>query len=79
MVSHQDLGALNKTSAKIASFLVRVKNAEEIVYTYVSKQGGRKVTGYKFESHLVDDSSESYCVGCIKGTEEATDAASKKM
>ena len=75
MVSHQDLAGLNRNSAKIASFLVRVKNAEKIVYTEVSKKTRIPVTAYKFEAHLVGEHPESYCIGCIKGTQAVMDAA----
>ena len=66
--SHTDLGALNKSSAKIATFLVRVVKPKLASYTYTGKADGQRKTGSTFQCFLVGTKGESYCQGFVKGS-----------
>ena len=70
MAAHStDLAAMNKTSIKFASWLVRVANAHSISYTYTSKKAMKEVTGHKFLCFLVGGSETAYALAVLKGTE----------
>ena len=78
MAAHStDLAAMNKTSIKFASWLVRVANAHSISYTYTSKKTTKEVTGHKFQCFLVGGSEIAYALAVLKGTENEVATAKK--
>ena len=74
-----DLGAMNKSSAKVATFAVRVHGSQMTEYTYTSKKGGNPVKAQKFEVYLVGSKAESYCIGFVKGSPDAIGKAKLKF
>ena len=72
-----DLSALNKSSAKVATFVVRLVNAKDVQYTYRGKRDGTQQTANKFEIVLVGMDPKSYCIGYVKGSEQDIVAARK--
>ena len=74
-----DLGALNKNSARVATFAVRVPGAQTTEYTYTSKKGGNLVKAQKFEVYLVGSKAESYCIGYVKDEKDAIGKARLKF
>ena len=78
MASHLGLGMLNKSSAMIGDFLVKIINGKSSSYTHKSKKDGQEITSHKFEAHLVGECSSSYCVGFVKGNATQTKTASEK-
>ena len=72
-----DLSALNKSSAKVATFVVRLVNAKDVQYTYRAKRDGTQQTANKFEIVLVGMDPKSYCIGYVKGSEQDIAAARK--
>ena len=78
MTSFTDLGALNKSSAKVATFAVRVVGAKASDYTFTSKRDNKQVTAHKFEAWLIGLSPEAYCIGYVKGSPAAIAEARKK-
>ena len=72
-----DLSALNKSSAKVATFVVRLVNAKDVQYTYRAKRDGTQQTANKFEIVLVGMDPKSYCIGYVKGSEQDIVAARK--
>ena len=79
MSNHIDLGALNKSSARIASFLVKIRNAKSTTYTYQSKKDGSEITAHKFEAILLGEDPSSYCLAQMKGTERQVQTAATKF
>ena len=70
MAQHStDLAAMNKTSVKFASWLVRVTNANSISYKYTDKRRKQEVTKHKFECCVVGRSESAYAHAVLKGTE----------
>ena len=55
MASHLRLAALNKSSARLGHFLVKMANAKSITYTYKDKRTGSDRTAAKLEMHLVGE------------------------
>ena len=74
-----DLGALNRTSAKIATFPVRLIGVHQESYTYNSKKNGETITAHKFEVCMVGLKSTSYCMGFVKGSSSAVKEAQRKF
>ncbi len=67
-----DLKSLSKSSAKVATFRVRLFGGRASQYTYTQKRGDQKlVTAHKFEARLVGVKPESYCIGFVKGSADA--------
>ena len=66
--SHTNLAAINKSSAKIATFLVRVVKPKLLSFTYTGKVDGQLKTGNSFQCFLVGTKGESYCLGIVKGS-----------
>ena len=79
MASSLDLGALSKSSAKIASFVVAVNGARIVQYTYTRKKDGQTIQAERFEARLVGRKAESYCVGLVKGSAAACKSAAEKI
>ncbi len=55
-----DLSALNKSSAKLASYAVRLAGGRVNQYTYTSKKDNACVTQNKFEVYLVGKDPQAY-------------------
>ena len=73
----QDLKALTKSSAKVATFVVKLSGGNVDSYAYTNKKG-QDVTAHKFEVSLVGKKPEDYCKGYVKSTQsECSKAASK--
>ena len=75
----QNLKALSKSSAKVATFAVRLSDGGVESYTYANKSIGVKTTVYKFEVFLVGTNPEEYCKGYVKGKESECDKAAEKF
>ncbi len=81
--SVMDLSALNKSSAKVAEFPVRLAGGKVLQYTYKNKTTGSDVQASKFEVCMVGPNPESYCIGyvrasfanCSKAKEKFTDGS----
>ena len=58
MAAFQPLQALNKNSARLATFAVRSCCGRIGSYTFAKKSTGAKVTMYKFETWLVGTKAE---------------------
>ena len=58
-----DLNLLNKSSARLATFVVRIFKGRCVAYTYNQKGTGTSVTAHKFEAWLVGIKCVNYCVG----------------
>jgi hypothetical protein len=69
MPALQPLQALNKSSARIATFAVRPCGGRLAQCTYTSKKDQRSVTAHKFEAWLVGNNPQDYCIGFVKGSE----------
>ena len=66
------LNALNKSSAKVAEFLVSVYMPKKVKYQFTNKRTGNVVTNYKMECLLLGPSEGStggtsdYCPAIVK-------------
>jgi len=74
-----DLNLLNKSSARLATFVVRIFKGRCAAYTYNQKGTGTSVTAHKFEAWLVGLKCENYCVGFVRGPAATCEAAAKKF
>ena len=79
MSATADLNVLNKSSAKIAAFLVTVFKGRVSDYTFTQKGSGKVITAHKFEAWLVGSKAESYCIGYVRGTPQACKSAASKF
>ena len=79
MVSHVDIGALNKSSARVATFKVRIFAGRVTSYSYKAKSSGAAVTSYKFEAYLLGAEPSKYCVGYVKGNKQQADQAKQRF
>ena len=70
MASFQPLQALNKNSARLATFAVRSCRGRVASYTFTKKSTGAKVTQWKFETWLVGTKPEEYCIGFVRGSKQ---------
>ena len=78
MASPSSLAAVNKSSARLGHFLVKVANAKSSTYTYKDKRNGSDVNAAKFELHLVGENPSDYCIGYVKGsTQQIAEAVTK--
>ena len=78
MAALQPLQALNKSSAPLATFAVRLSGGRVVKYAYTSKKDQKAVTAYKFEACLVGNSPQDYCIGFVKGSEAECNQAKMK-
>ena len=74
-----DFGRCNKSSAKVASFLVKATMSKASNYSYKDKRTGADVTVQQFETKLVGVNANSYCIGFIKGSKEKCAEAEQKV
>ena len=74
-----NLTALNKTSAKFASWIVRVTDGDAFQYTWVNKKTGASQTNSKFECRLVGHSESAYVLAVFKGSDKAVALAKEKF
>ena len=79
MAHLQPLQALNKSSAQVASFGVRLSGGNVTEYTFISKRDQTEVTAYKFEVYLVGNKPHEYCVGFIKGSRDVCRRAATRF
>ena len=68
MTAMQNLKALSKSSARLATFAVRLCDGESETYTFTSKKSGQLTTANKFEVTLVGKNPEEYCKGYVKAS-----------
>ena len=78
MAALQPLQALNKSSARVATFAVRPCGGKVVRYAYTSKRDQRAVTAHKFEAWLVGNNPQDYCIGFVKGSEAQCNQAKMK-
>ena len=69
MTQMQDLKVLSKSSARIATFAVRLCDGAVDKYTYTQKRTQTSTIAYKFEVTLVGSNPQEYCIGYVKGSE----------
>ena len=79
MAQMQNLKALNKSSARIATFAVRVSGGACEKYTYQEKKTGVDKTAHKFEAYLVGNNPQDYCRAYVKGSEQECKKAAEKF
>ena len=79
MAVMQNLKALNKSSARIATFAVRFSGGAYEKYTYPDKKTGADKTAHKFEAYLVGSNAQEYCRAYVKGTEQECKKAAEKF
>ena len=79
MTAMQNLKALSKSSARLATFAVRLCDGESETYTFTSKKSGQLTTANKFEVTLVGKNPEEYCKGYVKASKEECNKASEKF
>ena len=70
---------LNKTSAKFASWIVRVTDGDAFQYTWVNKKTGASQTNSKYECSLVGHSESAYVLAVFKGSDKAVALAKEKF
>ena len=70
---------MNKSSAKFASWGVRVSHGHESNYSYEDKKTQKTVTVYKFECRLVGSDSTKYVQAVVKGSKNNAAEAKKKF
>ena len=75
----QNLKALNKSSARIASFACRISGGAVEKYTYQEKKTGQDKTVHKFEAYLVGNNAQEYCRAYVKGSEQECKKAADKF
>ena len=66
MAGTLDLSALNKSSSRVGTFLVKVAAGRVGSYTYNQKKDNRQVTQHKFEAYFMGKKAETYCLGIFK-------------
>ena len=72
-----DLRALNKSSAKVGTFHVRVAQPHAYEYSFNSKRTTQKETSAKYECRLVGTDPEAYVMGVAKGKKDVEYAKKK--
>ena len=75
----QPLGALNKSSAVLATFAVRLYGGRVVEYTYKNKKDNQEVKAQEFEVWLVGQDPEHYCIGYVKGSVRLCEEALQKF
>ena len=78
MSTYQSLNVLNKSSAKLAKFLVRPSGGRVVSYEYLNKKSQMHVTAHKFEVYLIGEDAQHYCIGYVKAQEGTCKAAMEK-
>ena len=73
-----NLKALTKSSAKVATFVVRLSGGEIEKYSYTNKKGA-EVTAHKFEVFIVGNKPEEYCKGYVKSSSSECNQAADKF
>ena len=79
MAKFVDLGSLNKSSARVAVFAVRLCNGQTTDYEYTNKKTQKVTKAHKFEVHMVGQKPESYCIGYVKDSADAVGKARHKF
>ena len=79
MAKFVDLGSLNKSSARVAVFAVRLCNGQTTDYEYTNKKTQKVTKAHKFEVHMVGQKPESYCIGYVKDSADAVGKARLKF
>ena len=74
-----DLKVLNKSSAKLGTFIVRIAHGRVVDYNFKQKGTDKPVVGHKFEACLVGVTAENYCIGFVRGSVPACKAAAQKF
>ena len=64
----QPLNALTRSSARFAHFLVRLTGARKIEYTYLNRRTNSEMKAQRFETWIVGENPQHYCLGIIKGS-----------
>ena len=75
----QPLIALNRSSAKVASFTVRICGSRVVQYEYRQRKDDKLVKAQRFEAWLVGSNAEQYCVGFLRGSTAQCDKAQGKF
>ena len=75
----QNLKALSKSSARLATFAVRLFDGESETYTFTSKKSGQLTIANKFEVTLVGKIPEEYCKGYVKASKDECNKATEKF
>ena len=63
MATPIDLGYCNRSSAKVACFLVKATMGKTSKYSYKERKCGGDVTVHVFETRLDGENPNSYCMG----------------
>ena len=83
MAGATPLSALNRSSANVAQFPIRVHQPKKTTYQYTQKRGSREVTAHKMECVLLGpsdtDGTMAYATAIMKGTEEFVDRAMQRF
>ena len=74
----QPLGVLNKSSSRLATFLVRACGGRVVEYTYKNKKDNQEVKAQKFEAYLVGQNPQHYCIGYVKNSLRVCEEAMRK-
>ena len=69
---------LNKSSARLATFPVRCWGGRLVEYTYQNRTNKAVVQAHKFETVLVGQNAQEYCIGFVKGTKAVCNEAMAK-
>lgn len=78
MAAVLDLNALNKSSAKLATFTVALSGGRVFEYSYQQKKDGKRIIAHRFEVYLVGMNGESYCIGFVKASHQTCKQAADK-
>jgi hypothetical protein len=78
MAGTADVSALNKRSAKVATFLLKFALGRIGSYTYTQKKENRQLTQHKFEAYCMGKKAETYCFGIFKVSAEDVKKASQQ-
>ena len=76
---YTDLALVSKSSARVATFLVKVWNGAMLTYTYKSKRDGREQTVKRWECTLLGLTPGAYCAGFLKGNDEQLKRGAEKF
>ena len=79
MTQLQNLKSLNKSSARVATFAVKLCDGIVEHYTYFQKGSQQQVTANKFEVTLVGRNPQDYCKGFVKASKEDCEKAAAKF
>jgi len=79
MTQMQDLKVLSKSSARVATFAVKLCDGDCEQYTYTPKNTGQEKLMHKFETFLVGNNPQEYCKGYVKGSSDECKKAAAKF